>query len=264
MSKAKTKKKKIIIYVVVAIIFLYVLIKGGLLFYYGSFYQSSLDLSNVKFSEKTIKTDKSLANQKFKNINFYLPDGMAYKDYEQNDGYMAGYVNIEDIDNNSSTKNIIIFNSMGCDDFSFDKEIRNINPKKIMNKNNFKNKFDVLKYEEQNKDKKVNLFSSYNNIKLNYYLKVCNMYMTIKNRYDYYYLNGDITGLFGEGSLNNDTLISKKEYSIEVYNEKENKYYYVSIYEYRDSYNEYEGDTRYNEIFNDELIEKILSSIYFD
>ena len=229
---------------------------------------SSYDYSKLEFNNKIVKTDKSLANDKYKNINYYVPEGMVVEDVENNtDNYIKYYVNKEDINKEkgtTSTKRFYVIDPINCEDLKDDSEFRSIDVEKMIKKYNLNNKFDVLDFYIEKSKKKVGVFSSYNDIKLNYFLDYCSSTIIIRENFHYYKLDGDLIGLLGIYDYNLKDGYKSNQFTIEVYNGKENKYYHLSFHEDRDSYNEHDGDIRYKEIFDDELMGKVLSSIYFD
>lgn len=255
-------KKKLIVFIPLILILGFIVFKSWALFYYRiPSYSSDYSLIKISDDEKSIKTDKSLANTKFKTLNIYIPDSMVKEEKEEEIDFVVSYANKEDIDSESKVKNLNISTSFGCDDFNYDPDARAIDGVKIMQKNNFKNKFDVIKYYMKNLNKKSTIFSSYEDIKLNYFLNYCSTSPSLSTAMDYYYLNGDIDGLYGTAIRETSYYDS---YSIDVYDDKNNKYYHIYMSEKKDAYDEFPGEDKYNLIFTEDMREKILSSIYFD
>lgn len=253
------KKIKFIIGVPILIVLGYVIFKLVILFHYRS-YRSYLDYSSIKFEDKTVNVDKSLANTKFKNLNIYIPTEMARKLYENsNDSYSYSFVLKEDLESEDRIKTLNIYTTSNCEDLTFDTEAKIKDGKKYMEKNGFKNKYDVFKQFYKTYDKKINIFSPIKDIKFQHFRSHCDL--IIRDDQNYFYLNGDLTGLYGVFKGYNEF---RNEYTIDVLDEKNNTYYFISINEEKDPYDEHPGDNRYNELFTSDMLDKILSSIYFD
>ena len=254
MSK---KKIKVIIFTLIFLVLCFVVFKCAMLFYYRSYPLDSDDAS-IKFGEKTIHGDKSLANVKFETLNIYVPDGLVLKVYEEKYDYLKTYINKEDADSEKQAKSLTIFETDNCNDLSKNSEARIKDGKKYMQENNFKTKYDILKKIYENPNKKVNIFTPLKEIKFQHFSTICKPIYNYRK--EYYYLDGDLTGLYGVNKYKNEF---SNDYSIDVYDSVNNKYYYININESIDPYDE-SGDVRSLEIFSEDVIEKILSSIYFD
>lgn len=244
-------KKKIIILVPIIIVLSFVFYKCCLLLYYKDLNGYSIDYDKVTVEEKNVKVDKTLANTKIDNMNIYIPEELVdAKIREEYHSYVPKNENVEYQYHTSYmhiTKGTSFYNYSSDDN----KRLQTIGYKDLMKKNNLKSEADLVKYYFFDR-KKNNIFTSRNDIKMNYLSE-----MSVKNSpidEDYknsnYYLSGDLDGIL---SIKKDG----RNYFFEIYNELEDEYYSVYI-------SRYTNKRAYIEIVNDEVFDKILQSIYFD
>lgn len=243
-------KKKIIILVPIIIVLSFVFYKSCLLLYYKDLAYSA-DYDKVTIEEKVIKTDKTLANTKIENMHIYIPDELIERKQSDGEHIYTYYPKTESEKNHSTTMFIGVGNSYFEYADDDNKRLQTIGYKDLMKKNNLKSEADLVKYYFFDR-KKNNIFTSRNDIKMNYLSE-----MSVKNSpidEDYknsnYYLSGDLDGIL---SIKKDG----RNYFFEIYNELEDEYYSVYI-------SRYTNKRGYIEIVNDEVFDKILQSIYFD
>ena len=191
-----------------------------------------------------IKTDKSISNTKIGNMNIYIPKGFSNKN-EIREDYTIYYLENEDI--NNYTAEIIITSNSFCIHDDGERRLRK-DFKEFLEKNNLKNNMDLVKYYNDNMDD-YNFFTSKNKTELIYLAQRCtrNTFVSEKAENNYI-LDGDIKGL--------ETIESQRKV-ISVYNEKKDNYINIII-------EEREREEDYKEQFPEEVLDKIISSIYFE
>lgn len=240
-------KKKLFIIFPITIILAFLLYKTCLLLYFKDLNSYTVGYSNFKIDTKKIVTDKELSNAKINDMNIYIPNGLkkVMSKYSNDNTY---YIPVnEELDDYSNM--VLIGKSINCFEgiYREDKRLQTMNINKLMKKNNINTEFDLVKYYYNEKTKN-SIFTSKNDIKMNYLADIC-----VKNSVlnsisdDNYYLEGDILGMATFG---------KKGVTMKVHNKNKNEYYYISIIKQPKKEN-------YKEIFTESEIDKIISSIYF-
>lgn len=240
--KEKNKKLKYIIIGVIILILIYLVIKVPK---YYLIKQTKKYMNYNDYEEKNIKTDKSLSNTKIGKANIYLPDGFTNKN-EIRENYIIYY--LENEDTNNYTAEIIISNNVPfCIYDDGERRLRK-DFKEFLNDNNLNNNMELVKYYYDNINN-YNIFTSKNKTELIYLSQRCtrNTFMSEKSD-KIYLLNGDIKGI---------ETIERKRKTIEVYDEKNDNYIDIII-------EEREREEDYIEQFPEEVLDKMISSIYFD
>lgn len=241
-------KKRLFILVPITIILAFVLYKACLILYYKDLNSYSVDFSKLKIDTKKVLTDKTLSNTKFEDMNIYIPAGFKKTTSKYSTENIYYIPENEDVDNYSNLIGII--KTVNCYEIGYDldKRLQTTNIDKLLEKNNIKTEVDLIKYYYNDRTKN-SIFTSSNDIKMNYLADICVKNSELNSLRDsYYYLEGGIIGMVS---------YDEKHFSMSVYNKDKNKYYSIWVSKVpRKSY--------YKEIFTDEEIDKIISSIYFD
>lgn len=237
-------KNKYITIIPTVIIITIILYKTGLLLYYKDLNKYSYSLESIDYSTKKIEVDKTLANTKYKNMNLYIPK--EFSNIVESD--TSKYYYLKNEDSNNYTLFLSIENGpFRIDsDIKEDKRLQTMNYKQVMKKNNIKSSYDLVKYYLRNNS--VNYLSNSNEIKMYYLSRRCAYDIIGYDSASYTFLEGKLDGLYVKE--NNNTLL-------QIYNENDNKYYYVSIY--RNTKNK-----SYNKEINASEEAKIINSIYFN
>lgn len=247
--KRMTKKKATILAILVVpiIILLFIGYKVCLILYYKDLVSYQIDYSDFKIETKKV-TYKGLSNTKINDLNIYIPASLkAEKNKYSNDGLY--YIpKDEELDSNSNL--LLISKSITCLEapYNNDKRLQTSNINKLMKDNNINLESDLIKYY-YNKRTKNSIFSSKNDIKMNYISDICvKNSLLISSSDNNYYLEGSLLGMLR---------VNDKNIAIHLYNEKKKEYYFISITKNIRQKN-------YKEIFTEKEVEKIISSIYFD
>lgn len=237
-------KKKLFIIIPISIILLCFIYKCCLFLYYRNL-NTNDELSSLDISSIEVTTDKTLSNNKFKNLNIYIPNNFREIKMKNSDNY---YYIPKDEEEENYTTAIFIYKSIGCykAQIKEDKRLQTMGINKLLKKNNIKNDIDLIKYY-YNKKEKSNLFTSKNNLKMNYLSDVCVDNSLFREDVNNYYLEGDLVG-FG--------INDNKYHALTVYNGNDD-IYYISIIKRN-------NNDDYKDKLSDEEINKIISSIYFD
>ncbi len=232
-------KKKIII-ILTFIILGYVLFKVGLLLYYRDLNNYSTDYNKITIKDKKVAIDKSFANTKISNLNIYIPS-----EFIKSDDYT--YIPKNETKNNFTTA-IIISKRIKCYEQTKedDKRLQTIGYEKLMKKNNINSERDLIQYY-YTKRKNKNIFTSSNDIKMNYLSEICVKNSPLDNKIKNYYLSGDLNGILN---------VSNNYYNVSVYDKNTDEYYSIGIFK-----NSNKKD--YTNLISDEVFNKILKSIYF-
>lgn len=241
-------KKRILIIVPITIVLAFVLYKTCLILYYKDLNSYSGDFSKLKIDTKKVVTDKTLSNTKFENMNIYIPSGFKkvtsiYS--SENTYYIPKNEDIEDYSNMIS-----IVKTLSCyeKEYDSDKRLQTTNLDKLMEKNNITSEIDLIKYYYDNRTKN-SIFTSSNDIKMNYLSDICVKNSVLNSTSDDdYYLEGDISGM---------AVFEKNHFSMDVYNKDKNEYYHIWL-------SKTPKKSSYKEIFTEDEIDKIISSVYFN
>lgn len=241
-------KKKLLIIGPITIILAFILYKTCLILYYKDLNNYSTDFSKLKIDTKKVVTDKTLANTKFADVNIYIPTGFkktTSKYSNENIYYIPENENIDDYSNMIS-----IVKTLNCYESLYDleKRLQTTNIDKLTKKNNINSEIDLIKYY-YNKRSKNSIFTSSNDIKMNYLSDICVKNSGLNSTSDnYYYLEGDISGM---------AFYRRNHFSMKIYNKNKNEYYHIGL-------SKLPKKSSYKEIFTEEEINKIISSVYFD
>ncbi len=237
------KKKYIIIIPFIALLGLFIY-KSSVLLYFRDLNVYYYDSDNITYNEEKISTNKNLANIKYKDLNLYIPEEFSNISKEQD--MINYYLKNENVDN--YTTFIRVSKSSFCIEYDIkeDKRLQTMNYKKVMEKNNIENEFDLVKYYINNKG--VNFLSSTNQIKVYFLSRKCSQNIIGDNSSDYTFLKGNVDGLLIKGKRITDFLI---------YNKNDNSYYSIMIF--RNTKND-----NYYEVLNKEDENMIINSVYFN
>lgn len=241
-------KKKLLIIGTITIILVFVLYKTCLILYYKDLNNYSTDFGKLKIDTKKVVTDKTLGNTKFEDMNIYIPTGFkkAKSKYSiENIYYIPENEKIDDYSNMISiVKTLNCYESL----YNFEKRLQTTNIDKLTKKNNIKSEIDLIKYY-YNKRSKNSIFTSSNDIKMNYLSDICVKNSGLNSTSDnYYYLEGDVSGI---------AIFERNHFSMNIYNKNKNEYYHIWL-------SKLPKKSSYKEIFTEEEIDKIISSVYFD
>lgn len=241
-------KKKLLIIVPFTIILAFVLYKTCLILYYKDLSIYSVDFSKLKIGTKKVVTDKTLGNTKFEDMNIYIPTGFKKTTSKYSFENIYYIPENEDIDDYSNM--ISIVKTLNCYEgwYNLEKRLQTTNIDKLMKKNNINSEIDLIKYY-YNKRSKNSILTSSNDIKLNYLSDICVKNSGLNSASDdYYYLEGDVLGI---------AIFERNHFSMDVYNRDKNEYYHIGL-------SKAPKKSSYKEIFTEDEIDKIISSVYFD
>jgi|GEM_PF-3078045 len=221
-------KKKIIIFFSCLLILIlgYVCYKSFLLFNYKVEIKDELQ-TYLKKSTETITIEQSSYNE---SNNYSEYEDVMYKKlendflYSEKDSIINGiyHLYVYSLTNENTNKLDAVFKVGKTDSYyellaadnATNSSFKNINKKALLNKYNLNNDFDLLKYLVNNHDKNPSIFSSRDDIELNYLVKTfANIVIPNAN---IIFITGDLSGFMY--IINNDV------YEIHLTN---NKYNYV-------------------------------------
>jgi hypothetical protein len=236
-------KKKV--YISIGVIILLILIWGGykafLLYKYSTTDIAGMEnLNNIE--EIYITTNKSKQNTTIENMNLYIPEKFeeSTKISTSNENTKSFSIIGEDEDNYTQT--ILVGVTKNAIESTIENNLsyfKNIDYEKLMNKYNVTNEIDLIKYYEQNKDIKSNIFWSKSHIQFDC---LVNQYiaLTMTLTKNSAYLTNDLNGFITYNSGN---------YYVKIANNDE--IYYLTISSRDNSFT-------YDEVLN------ILESISFE
>ncbi len=247
MYGGKNEEKKLIL-IPILFVLLFIIYKQCLILYYKDLNSYATNYDSISVKTKKAVTDKNLCNTKIDNLNIYIPDGFKNVKSKYSIGTSYYVPNDEKFEKATNYINISDANRYYDVLYKDDKRLQTIGAYKLMKSNNINSEFDLIKYY-YNKRKKNSIFTSKNDIKMNYLADICVKNSILNSGRDLnYYLEGDLQGLMVE----NDNY----RY-IKLYDKGHNKYYSISI-------SKYPKNPNYKEILTKDEINKIVKSIYFD
>lgn len=236
----KKKKRAINIVIMIAIVSSSAWIAYKTIIY--STYRT-FDIMNTEFKEvlknvdeKSIKTDKTLANTKFHNLNMKILDDLVEKNLNTNSKTYSnefGTMNMWIIKDTTYEKSEAITKDDYTKKYGFNYE-------KLTKKYDINNEYDFIEYIKNGIDKKPNIFWSKSHLQMNYiaYNWMATLFISHATCNKITLLNGDLTGVIGEG--NN---------MVQIHLINDDETYFIRLNK---------------KIYTDEKIDDLLNSIYFD
>ncbi len=202
---------------------------------------------NVNLNEEKLEKYKNIFYKSFDD-NFELNEKKSLDKGKKSDSYYTYYLNKEDSDDYRATFKVgktdyNLYDIFSSDDiFVYGFNLKNVNRKRLLDLYELSDSYDIIQYIINNYQNKVNIFSSSNQIKMNYFMKTFSY--TVIPKAKTYLINGDYRGyLF---VLNDDNY-----YEVHLFNDSDN--YILSFINNNDE-----------EYFNLNNVKEFISNIRFE
>ena len=200
-------KKKIIILTIIFVLLAYFGYKGFNLFYYNI---DNITIQNYDSFKDRLNTKKTITinNKKLNESDYLISNNIKirndFKNYIFDDSYNVDkFVKYNLYDENNKVKSSFWF---GIEDsyvsllksnslvlFGDDSKVKNVNYKKILEKNNVVNDIDLINFLANNSDRKNNIFTPVKKMRENYSIQYLNSIITPIIT-EFILINGDYQG----------------------------------------------------------------------
>ncbi len=265
-KKEINKKKKTIIILLICLIIFLILYKAFITyFYYRDVrykFEDTGEYEDIIFPDKNVSSietnNNKLANTiVYDEINLYIPDDFKLITDKSKSNLVSDICTpyIKGLKGDKSFGSAIIVCKDGYNlynQFYNEYNIKNtiipyMNMESLFEKYDIHNIVDLIKFYEKNKNFKQNIFTSSNDIKINYLARTYTR-NTLTN-YDYfYYLEGELNGYMVTRKLDKGS--SFRDMTLSFESDHREKIYNISLINYKEKY------------FNNQLTKKILNSVY--